>query len=117
MATAECLMAACSRSGKANYACALCGERAIFCCEGCEVQILNDLRGVGHIATICNSCATAASKEKSTRKPFTMTQISVLLKRLETFRDKIISEQRFADAELLRDLRIAVRDGYLKDPK
>ena len=109
----ECIMAACKRTGAPNYICEICGERKIFCCEGCEIELLNDLRSLGTVTMVCiNHKATEKLSDR-----VKSIDIPDLLKRSEQFREKLISEQRFDDSVILRDLSAIVRHSGSKRDK
>lgn len=100
-----CLMAGCFVKGTANYLCALCGERKIFCCEGCELQLLNDLRAIGKVEVVCTSHHPTAQIDERVKG----IKVPELLKKCEAFREKLVTDQKFEESVILRDLGILVR--------
>lgn len=104
-------MAACKRTGQTNYTCSMCDQKDIFCCEGCEVQLLNDLRSVGRIALFCSKCAVEnpATPRKQT---YTAAELVMILKEAEEIREKMNKESRFSDAAVLYNMRTAIKEAY-----
>jgi hypothetical protein len=101
----ECVMASCHKKGTASSRCGNCGERNIFCCEGCEVELLNDLRAIGRVYIFCETCA----KNKKPDKRVAEVKVGALVKKAEEYRQRLIDCQQFEESVILRDLLVLVR--------
>lgn len=110
----ECIMAGCSRKGIPNYLCSDCGARAVFCCEGCETELLNDLRGLGMVAVACVQCGAPVdpTEEEMKTKILSRGPLGDLLKRAEAFRERLIEERKYEESVIVRDLAAIARTAY-----
>lgn len=109
----ECIMAACKRTGQANYTCSMCDQRNVFCCEGCEIQLLNDLRSIGRVAVVCSKCAVENPVTPRTQT-YTAAELVMILKEAEEIREKMIELHMFNDAAVLRNMRTAIKEAYFE---
>lgn len=105
----ECLMGACKTKGVSNYHCAECSGLKIFMCEGCEVELLNDVKALGKVSVACIECSKTQFKFSERAKHI---RIAPLMKNSEKLRQSLVDSQRFEESVCLRDLMILVKDSY-----
>ena len=59
--TYECRIAGCHLYGKPNFTCSRCDQRNIYFCPGDQRRLMSELKILGKIEVVCESCILVRS--------------------------------------------------------